>query len=382
MRRPDPLLAATVLLQWLVTAGVAVAADHSGSVYGGSAAAERVVGAADAVAHGGLPPTTGPGYSILLAPIVRLTDDVGTVTSIVTTVNMIALTPLAAWCLLEVAERAAGRLYAAAAAIVWILAPVAAVPLFTATYRPTYVDGVLPALYGLTLRPEFTAMALSIAAAAFALRASAGAKRAGIVAGTLAGAAAVVTPTAAAVGVGAALALAAARRWQALLETAVALAAALVSLVVWRERALGGPTLTLGQPTWSAFQGTMAQVREHFWSNRLLQWLAIAGAAGALRLARPLGALAIGWFGAYALVAVATPTDFSGGHFFVSLIPSWPAYALLVAAVPALVPTLTDRLRPRLAPRSDATVVGAAYGALAVVLLTVVPLLAVNLVGR
>lgn len=382
MRRPDPLFAATVLLQWLVVAGVAVAAARSGSVYGGRSSAAQAVDAAGSISNGGLPATNGPGYPILLAPIVRLTHDVGTVASIVTTVNIVVLIPFVAWCLLEIAERSAGRLYAAAVAVVWTLAPVAAVPLFTDAYRPVYVDDVLPALYGLTLRPEFAAMALSVAAAAFALRAVAGARRAGIVAGTFAGAAALVTPVALAAGAGVALALIAARRWRALLETAPVLAAALVTLLVWRQRALGGPTVTLGHPAWAAFQATMAQVREHFWSNRLLQWLAVAGAAGAVRLARPLGVLGIGWLGAYALVAVATQTDFSQGRFFVSLIPSWPAYALLVAAVPALVPTLMARVRHRLVPRSDAAAVGVAVGIAAVALLTVVPLLAVSLAGR
>lgn len=347
MRRPDPLLAATVLLQWLVVAGVSVAAARSGSVYGERSAAEQAIGAAGAISNGGLPATNAPGYPVLLAPIVASTHDVATVASIVTTVNVVVLTPLLAWSLLEIAARSAGRLYAAAAAAVWTLAPLAAIPLFTDAYRPVYVDNVLPALYGLTLQPGFAAMALSAAAAAFALRAVAGARRAAIVAGALAGAAALVVPAAVAAGIGGALALIAARRLRALLETAAVLGAAVAALLVWRQRALGGPTITLGHPTWAAFQATMAQVREHFWSNRLLQWLAVAGAAGAVRLALPLGAMGAGWLGTYTLVAVATPTDFSQGRFFVSLLPAWPAYALILAAVPALVPTLVSRLGPR-----------------------------------
>lgn len=353
MRRPDPLLAATVAAQWLATAVVAVAAGHAGAVYGERSAAERAIAAADAVSHGNLAATGAPGYALLLAPLTWVTHDLATVASIVTTLNVVLLAPLAAWCLLEVAGRAAGRLYAAAAAAVWTLAPLAAVPLFTDAYRTVYVDDVLPVLYGLTVQPAFAAMALSLAAAASAMRAVAGARRAGILAGVLAGAAALTEPAALAVAAGAALALAAARRWRPLAGGAAVLAAALVALAAWRQRALAGPVLTLGHPSFGAFQATMAQVREHFWSNRLLQWLAVAGTAGAARLTLPLAALAGGWLGGHALVTVATQTDFSRGRVFVSLLPSWPAYALLVAAIPALVPTLTARLGPRLTPRAE-----------------------------
>jgi hypothetical protein len=92
----------------------------------------------------------------------------------------------------------------------------------------------------------------------------------------------------------------------------------------------------------------MANVREFFWSNRVLQWLPIAGAIGMFRLLRPAVALAGGWVATTAVIAVATPTEFGGGRFFIELIPAWPAYALLVASIPALAPTLLVRLGSRL----------------------------------
>jgi hypothetical protein len=113
--------------------------------------------------------------------------------------------------------------------------------------------------------------------------------------------------------------------------------------------------LTLGHPSWGTFDTAMANVREYFWSNRLLQWFPVAGAVGMLRLARPATALLGGWLGAFVLVVVAAPSDFTNGRFFVDLIPSWPAYALLVAAIPALVPGLTRRVRERTGPERAGT---------------------------
>jgi hypothetical protein len=354
VRRADPLLIATVCVQWLVTAGVALTAHHTGSIYGTEASARAVADAANRLADGTLPHTGGPAYPVLLAPLAAVTDSANTFAAVVTALGILVLAPAASYCLLDLAQSLAGRPYAVLAAAVWLLAPVAAVPLFVTKYHDTYVDNVLPALYGLTLHPAYLAMVLSLAAAALAMRAVAGVPHAALFAGLLAALATAVLPVAAAVAVGAGLALAAARRWRGLLEAAIGLGAGLAPTLLWRERALGTVTLTLGHPSWGAFDAAMANVREYFWSNRLLQWLPVAGTVGMLRLARPAAALLAGWLGALVLVVVAAPSDFTNGRIFIDLIPSWPAYALLVAAVPALVPRLTHRLRGRLEPERQA----------------------------
>lgn len=381
MRRLDPLLVGAVVLQWIVTAGVALFADHAGSVYGDRAAVEAAVEAAEMVTGGTLPATAGPGYPLLLAPLVALTDSVGSVASVVTTINVALLAPLAAASLVEIARRAAGPVYAVAAAAVWSLAPVAAIPLFVPRYHDTYVDDVLPALYGLTVRPEFAAMALSVAAAAFAMRAVGGAARAGLLAGLFAGAACAVSPPAGGVAAGIALALVVAGRRRSLLEASLGLVAALIPTLLWRSQAPGVPTVALGSPSWATFQATMAQIREYFWSNRLLQWLPVAGAIGALRFAPPLGALLAGWLGLASVTIVATTPDLDGGRLFVAMIPAWPAYALLVAAIPALVPTLIARLGPRLTPRTGGGDADSLAAVAALALLAALPLAVVVLVA-
>ena len=200
--RPDRLLVVTVGVQWLVTVGVALAASRSGSVYGDLSAARAAVDAARTVADGTLPPTAGPLYPLVLAPLAGLTTRLATVSSVVTVVNILVLAPLASYCFLEVARRVAGRMFATAAAAVWLLGPIAVIPLFRVTYRDTYVDVVLPTLYGLTVNPVYLAMALSLAAAMLALRAAAGAPRAAFLAGLVAATAIACVPVAAGIAAG------------------------------------------------------------------------------------------------------------------------------------------------------------------------------------
>ena len=357
MRRADPLLIATVCVQWLVTAGVALTAHHTGSIYGTEASARAVADAANRLADGTLPRTGGPAYPVLLAPLAAVTDSANTFAAVVTALGILVLAPAASYCLLDLAQSLAGRPYAVLAAAVWLLAPVAAVPLFVTKYHDTYVDNVLPALYGLTLHPAYLAMVLSLAAAALAMRAVAGVPHAALFAGLLAALATAVLPVAAAVAVGAGLALAAARRWRGLLEAAIGLGAGLAPTLLWRDRALGTVTLTLGHPSWERVRRGDGQR-----AGVLLVEPPAAVVAGrrhcgdvasrapgcrvARRLARGPGARrrrrAVG---------------LHDGRIFIDLIPSWPAYALLVAAVPALVPRLTHRLRGRLEPERQAGVV-------------------------
>ena len=370
MRTPDRLFLVTVGAQWLVTVGVALSATHAGSVFGDPTDVQAAIGAAGSVAHGTLPSSGGPLYPLLLAPLARLTTHAESVASVVTAVNIVILGPLATYCLLEVARRIAGRLFAALTAGVWLLGPIVVLPLFEPVYRDTYVDDVLPAVYGLTIDPAYPAMVLSAVAAMFALRAVAGAPRTAFASGLLAAAAIACSPVSAGIAAGIGLSLAAARRWQGLAEALTGLAAGLVPTLIWRYRASGTPTFTLDHPTWDGFQGSMANVREFFYSNRLLQWLPIAGAIGMFRLLRPAALLTAGWIAVAAVLGVATPTAFERGRFFIELIPAWPAYALLAASIPALVPTLVSRLGGSVAGEPPAG--GVSRAGIAVLLVLVV----------
>jgi hypothetical protein len=361
---------------------VALAASRTGSVFGDVVGVDATIADAAGVAHGTLPSTGGPLYPLLLAPLARLTTRADRVASVVTIVNVLVLAPLATYCMLEVARRIAGRMFAALTATVWLLAPVAAVPLFAASYRPTYVDDVLPALYGLAVQPAYLAMVLSLVAAAFALRAVAGAPRTAFVSGLVSAAAIACLPVSAGIAAGVLISLAVARRWRGVGEAIAGLAAGLAPTLIWRRRALETVTFTFGDPSWSGFQGSMSNIREFFYSNRLLQWLPVAGALGMLRLMRPAAGLTAGWAFLAAVIGVATPTSFAAGRFFVDLIPVWPAYALLVAAIPALIPTLVRRLGDRVAGEQQGRGVSLVAAATLFVLVALLTSLVAVLVGR
>jgi hypothetical protein len=319
---------------------------------------------------------------LLLAPLTLLTTHPRTVASVVMFVNVVILAPLATYCLLDVGRRIAGRLFAVAAAAIWLFGPLVAVPLFVPKFHDTYVDDVLPTLYGLTIGPAFLAMVLSLAAAMLALRAVAGARRAAFAAGLLAAAAIGCLPVSAGIAAGVVCALVAARRWRQAGEALIGMASGLVPTLIWRQRALEASLVSTGNPTWDGFQSSMAGIREFFYSNRLLQWLPVAGAIGMLRVRRPAAALTAVWVAVATVVAVATPTSFDGGRFFVDLVPIWPAYALLVAAIPALVPTLVARLGDRIDAEVDAPGISRVAAAILFGAIVVVTGFLTVLVGR
>jgi hypothetical protein len=104
--------------------------------------------------------------------------------------------------------------------------------------------------------------------------------------------------------------------------------------------------------SWDAFSANMAGLREYLWSNRVLQWLPIAGAVGLGRRSIPVAALVGGWFGAFALAEGASPNlPVGDGSFLAAFVPALPAYALLAAAIPLLVPGVPARLGARVATR-------------------------------
>ncbi|HWN22527.1 MAG TPA: hypothetical protein VNP93_11175, partial [Gaiellaceae bacterium] len=86
-------------------------------------------------------------------------------------------------------------------------------------------------------------------------------------------------------------------------------------------------------------------------SQRLIQWLPIAGAIAVGRRSLPLALLLGGWFGSWvATAATRVGTGLEDGELVRVLLPALPAWVLLAAALPLLVPTLATRLGPLARP--------------------------------
>jgi hypothetical protein len=211
--------------------------------------------------------------------------------------NQLVLMPTlvgAAWLL---GRTVAGRTGAIVAPLAVVLVPVLGAPYATASFRSTYVDRVLTEAVGIANGWSFATGALLLLAVALVVQ-----------------------------------------RRQALTVAGLGLAAAVLVVAALHN----GVGLDVSK---DAFEASMAGLREYTWSNRILQWLPLAGAIGLARRS-PLAALLLAaWFGAYVLAYGASPNVGVGdGGLFAALVPAFPAFALLVASVPLLVPTLPSRI--------------------------------------
>jgi hypothetical protein len=303
---------------------------------------------------------TGPAYVQALPPLVIA--------------QVLVLGPVALLCLYGIAARIGGRLLGYWTALLWVLAPFAATPLFVDRYQERWAEQFLPQALGLTAMADFPSMVLTLAAALFVVRSlTPGRMTDAALAGLLLGAAAALKPPNLLVAAGVVLAYIVARRWREGLVCGAAVIPALVVLFYWKLKGLGEiPAFALEQARlaagavpaadfqfhryfdldWEHWRTQMDQLREFFWSARLAQWAPFAGLAAVLRVRRwPIAALLAGWLAAFILVkGFSTRADIQANTFWRLLMPAWPAYLLLFASIPLLVPTLARRLGDRVSP--------------------------------
>jgi hypothetical protein len=255
--------------------------------------------------------------------------------------NQLVLLPVLVASVWTVGLRLGGRVLGALAAALVVALPPLGVVYALDAFDETYVDVVLPRLTGIADGGGFAAASLLALAAAALLHALADASRAvpaGAAAGAAAGVAALAERSAVLFLVGAALCLAAAAALRPAAAFAAAAAAPLLAAALWH----GLGWVDVSRAAWSE---SSAQLREYLWSNRLLQWLPVAGTIGAARSSLPAACLLGGWLGAFALAEGASPgLAVADGSFLLAFQPALPAFAALLACLPLLVPTLPARL--------------------------------------
>jgi hypothetical protein len=314
------------------------------------------------------------GWPLVVAPVEWLTGPTWIqAMPWIAALNVLVLGPIALLCVYGITARLVGRLLGLVAATLWVVAPYVAIPLWVDRYHERWVDQFVPQAVGLSALADFPSMVALLVAAWLLLRAiDLRSWSDATAAGLLAGYAGAMKPPNLLFLAGAGLALLAARRWREGAIFAVALAPALLTLLVWKERGLGSiPLFALDEVRhaagtqvaglsvdryvdidWNHWKLQMSELREFFRAARLVQWAPLAGAV-ALALVRRwagLGLLA-GWLGAFLLVKGTSPlADIEAGSFFRLLMPAWPAYLLLLAPLPLLVPTFPRRFGARLEP--------------------------------
>ena len=311
--------------------------------------------------------STGPTYLQALPPLVLA--------------QVLILGPLSLVCVYALAQEIGGRLLGYWAAFLWVVAPFAAIPLFVDRYQERWYEQFLPQALGLTAMADFPSMVLVLAGAYFVVRSLApGRITDAALAGVLIGAGAGLKPPNLLVVAGAALAYVVARRWREGLACGIAILPALLVLLLWKVRGLGQvPAFALEQTRLAAsahplavdlkldryfdldfnhWRTQMDALREFFWSQRVAQWAPVAGLIAVLSVRRgAIAALLGGWLAAFLAVKGFSPlASIESGSFWRLLMPAWPAYLLLFAAIPLLVPTLARRLGDRVQPAATTPV--------------------------
>jgi hypothetical protein len=380
--RPRLVLGVLVAAQLAVTVVFGLSVRHNGLVWfqGGDqiwyATTGRLLGELD------LPTTlVGYGWPLVLAPIMLVTgiDYVGAL-PLVLPLNVLVLAPLLLGAVYGLATRIGGRLFALWAGVVWIALPLLAIVYFDERYRERIVEVTMPQGYGLTAMSDFPSMVAVTVAALLVLRSiELDAPWEAALAGLVAGFAIGIKPANSLFLAAPALAFLIALRWRPALAFGAALLPAVLTLAIWKQRGLGEiPLFSLGEVRqaaggslvlaetwfdrfvpldWGVFKNNMAQLREFMWSARVVQFVPFAGAIAVARRSLPAAGLLLAWVLAYVVVKGSSPVaTVESASFFRLLMPAWPGYLLLAAALPLLVPGVSRRLNsvkatPAVSPR-------------------------------
>lgn len=373
-RRPLVTVGALAVVQWLTTLAFALTVHHNGWLLyqGGDQAWLMTTGWL--LGGGELAPTyVGYGWPLVLAPIMQLAGP-SFITAMppVIALNVLVLGPLALWAIYGLGARIAGRAFGLLAAAVWVVLPFAVIPLWRGDYHERYVEQFLPGALGLTGLVDFQSMVLLLVGALLFMRAlETCATLDSIAAGLVVGFAIGVKPSNGLFVAAPIVAALLARTLRPLLPFGLALLPALVTLALWKQRGLGTlPAFALEESRlaagavvagipgvdkyvdldWTHLHDNLNDLREFFWSARLLEFAPFAGAVAVWRRSPPMAGLLATWFGVVFVVKGTTElSTVYSASFFRLLMPGFPAYFLLAVSILLLVPTLGTYLRLDLA---------------------------------
>jgi hypothetical protein len=363
---PVPVVVGSAIgLQWIFVLGLALVVRHHAWIYyqGGDQLWYYTSGWA--LAHGQLvQPLVGYLWSAILAPLAAVAGpDLANAYPAIVLFDVVVLLPVALLALYGTARLIAGRAFAFGTLVVWLILPLVGIRFTDAGYHQAFTELVLPQAYGLTAMADFPTMVAAIVSVYFCARVLF-VQRADLVdaaaAGTAAGAAIAIKPSTALFLAGPLLAFVCARLFRQGGVFVLALVPAVVGLALWKYRgygylpvvhssagvqlAAGASVVALHVPRyfsfdWGHFTTQLDQLREHFWSGRLIEWFVVAGLIGLGR--RSLRALALvgGWFAAFVIVKGGySQAGIEDSSLLRILIPTFPAFAIMVASLPYLIP--------------------------------------------
>jgi hypothetical protein len=402
------VLASFVAVQWLAVLATALIVRHAGWIYyqGGDQLWYYTLGWL--LGHGQLTQTqVGYGWPAMISPIARIAGpNLVSAFPAIVLLNVLVLLPIALASLYGIAARIGGRVFGYWTVVLWIALPFIGILYTNAGYHQRYTELTLPQSFGLTAMSDFPTMVAALVCVYFVVKTLFDEHPQlvdGVAAGVAAGASIAIKPATALFLVGPALALAYRRRFAIVGTMLAGIAPAVITLAVWKFRGLGHiPLFSSSAPhhiahlaaaaplgalnfgkywhllDWPRFLNNLDLLREHFWSARLIEWLVLAGVIALAR--RSLGAALLvgGWFFSFALVKGSYGNaSVEDSSLFRIMMPSFPAFVLLIASLPLLLPHAPGKLRERRpgirerGPRARWTLVG-----LAIVVSAVLPLAA------
>ena len=364
--RPIALLGPAIVVQWLVTLGLALDVTHNGWLYYQGGDQLWYYGSGWLLGHGTLPRgLVGPGLPFIDIPFAWLGGPtlVPALPAIVL-FQVLVLTPVALLCIYGIADRLGGRVFAYWATLCWIVVPLIGIKYTDLGFHQVYTEATLPQAYGLTAMADFPSMVATLVAVYFTFRVLDRTDAVdALTAGLAAGMAIAIKPSNSVFLLGPILALAWRRRFVGAAYMAAGLAPAILVLALWKYRSLGNlplfssaesRRLALGaggavvafnplhhylQFDWAQLHNNLLGIKEHFWSMRVIEWLCFAGLIG-LAKRTFTGALVVGgWFFAFVVTKGAySQAGVLGGSLFRIMMPAFPAFLILLASLVYLLP--------------------------------------------
>jgi hypothetical protein len=404
--QPWSVLGPLLIVQWLALLALGLSVEHNGWLYYQGGDQSYYWTGAHQLSHWTLPVAlVGYAWSYLLIPVAFFAgSNVLSGLPAVIVLNALILLPTALLCVYGIATRIAGRIFGYWAALLWVLVPYVTIPMFDHRYHEKYVDITLPQSLGLTVLGDFPSMVFLLVTAYLLVRGLDTRDWADTVLAGLTGGFAIGLKPSNSLFLGAAvLALLVARRWTQTAAFAAALVPGLFLLALWKQRGLGelpafssssgsggslaaigadAPIGSLVSPVrryvdlnWHQLHQNIDGVREFFWAVRPLEFVPFAGLVAIGRRSWPKSILVFGWFMTFLLIkGTDDKANIEDASFFRLLMPSFPAFLLLLASIPLLVPVFSWTRRvlpvppPALPARRPGRRVLATVGAVLVVL--------------
>src|SRR5262249_29001128 len=352
-REPWSVLVPLLAVAWIAVVVLAVSVHHNGWLYyqGGD---EIWYWTTSWLNGHGLIPTTliSPAWSWVLTPFALIAGPgvVGGLPAPIL-IQALVLTPIAIFCIYDIASRTAGRVVGYFAAALWVLGPYIAIPLFVERYHSKYVDQFLPHPLGLTAMGDYPSVVALIAAGACMVRAYQTRRVEWAVAAGLVTGLAVLTKASNLIFLATPVVLfLVGKRWRELGVFALSLLPALGALTLWKYRGYGylpafnnayaphelalGPTTLASVATpihkyagidWSHLQTNLDGLGEVFFSLRVLQFLPFAGAIAVARRSWRLALAFSVWFWLYFVIKGSdSVSTVDSGSFFRLVLPPIP----------------------------------------------------------